>query len=121
MQSGAYFFFLMIRRPPRSTLFPYTTLFRSSDVGIQHLAVYVDDLDAAAEHLRRHGVNLMSGPNPLPGPEAGEGNRFIYARTPWGLTVELISYPASMAYEQHNDSRRWRPMPTDQDRKSTRL
>src|SRR2546422_6786233 len=25
----AYFFFLMIRRPPRSTLFPYTTLFRS--------------------------------------------------------------------------------------------
>src|SRR5688572_32444538 len=26
----ALFFFLMIRRPPRSTLFPYTTLFRSS-------------------------------------------------------------------------------------------
>src|SRR2546425_3770936 len=25
-----YFFFLMIRRPPRSTLFPYTTLFRSA-------------------------------------------------------------------------------------------
>src|SRR5258708_32792290 len=27
--SFLYFFFLMIRRPPRSTLFPYTTLFRS--------------------------------------------------------------------------------------------
>src|SRR5256885_17202264 len=27
------FFFLMIRRPPRSTLFPYTTLFRSPDPG----------------------------------------------------------------------------------------
>src|SRR5256885_8161166 len=27
---GGFFFFLMIRRPPRSTLFPYTTLFRSS-------------------------------------------------------------------------------------------
>src|SRR5256886_7613106 len=27
-----YFFFLMIRRPPRSTLFPYTTLFRSPRV-----------------------------------------------------------------------------------------
>src|SRR3712207_7749700 len=26
-----FFFFLMIRRPPRSTLFPYTTLFRSND------------------------------------------------------------------------------------------
>ena len=28
--SSFLFFFLMIRRPPRSTLFPYTTLFRSS-------------------------------------------------------------------------------------------
>src|SRR5437667_9849796 len=27
--SFSFFFFLMIRRPPRSTLFPYTTLFRS--------------------------------------------------------------------------------------------
>src|SRR3989441_10815030 len=27
--SCLFFFFLMIRRPPRSTLFPYTTLFRS--------------------------------------------------------------------------------------------
>src|SRR2546428_9779504 len=27
---GLCFFFLMIRRPPRSTLFPYTTLFRSA-------------------------------------------------------------------------------------------
>src|SRR2546430_11857865 len=27
----SFFFFLMIRRPPRSTLFPYTTLFRSSE------------------------------------------------------------------------------------------
>src|SRR3712207_8469559 len=26
-----FFFFLMIRRPPRSTLFPYTTLFRSEE------------------------------------------------------------------------------------------
>src|SRR5688572_32286247 len=29
MQRISLFFFLMIRRPPRSTLFPYTTLFRS--------------------------------------------------------------------------------------------
>src|SRR5688572_33509716 len=27
-----FLFFLMIRRPPRSTLFPYTTLFRSSEL-----------------------------------------------------------------------------------------
>src|SRR6267143_5362718 len=29
--SSHFFFFLMIRRPPRSTLFPYTTLFRSRE------------------------------------------------------------------------------------------
>src|SRR5437667_7078439 len=31
--SLSHFFFLMIRRPPRSTLFPYTTLFRSCENG----------------------------------------------------------------------------------------
>src|SRR5256885_16278770 len=33
-----FFFFLMIRRPPRSTLFPYTTLFRSLSMTGQWLA-----------------------------------------------------------------------------------
>src|SRR3712207_9003834 len=32
----------MIRRPPRSTLFPYTTLFRSIDAGLRILPVVVD-------------------------------------------------------------------------------
>src|SRR5476649_3046797 len=36
--SSFFIFFLMIRRPPRSTLFPYTTLFRSSiSNGVQNL------------------------------------------------------------------------------------
>src|SRR6266496_6209645 len=39
MRRSLFFFFLMIRRPPRSTLFPYTTLFRSDDdVGLRDLA-----------------------------------------------------------------------------------
>src|SRR3712207_8342650 len=33
------FFFLMIRRPPRSTLFPYTTLFRSQGTGLSRLSL----------------------------------------------------------------------------------
>src|SRR6266567_4801508 len=33
-----FFFFLMIRRPPRSTLFPYTTLFRSPAGDVRRLA-----------------------------------------------------------------------------------
>src|SRR5438552_4936885 len=34
LASTSYFFFLMIRRPPRSTLFPYTTLFRSKNIQV---------------------------------------------------------------------------------------
>src|SRR2546422_5040966 len=51
-----FFFFLMIRRPPRSTLFPYTTLFRSPDLlpgrAASHRAEEVDRRDRA--HLREH-------------------------------------------------------------------
>src|SRR3712207_6999521 len=36
------FFFLMIRRPPRSTLFPYTTLFRSEYVAPQFVTEVLD-------------------------------------------------------------------------------
>src|SRR3712207_7927630 len=36
------FFFLMIRRPPRSTLFPYTTLFRSGDGAARDHRLRVD-------------------------------------------------------------------------------
>src|SRR6266478_6980342 len=46
-------FFLMIRRPPRSTLFPYTTLFRSRQGRRAHA---VGGLRGAAGQLRvRHG------------------------------------------------------------------
>src|SRR5256885_16604864 len=36
-----FFFFLMIRRPPRSTLFPYTTLFRSPKIRIFEYPVFL--------------------------------------------------------------------------------
>src|SRR2546430_4071575 len=39
----------MIRRPPRSTLFPYTTLFRSTEIG---LALYLDLLEQAVKALK---------------------------------------------------------------------
>src|ERR1051326_1108432 len=43
--SFCFFFFLMIRRPPRSTLFPYTTLFRSDlpGVGAQRVGISIPE------------------------------------------------------------------------------
>src|SRR2546430_16973408 len=45
-------FFLMIRRPPRSTLFPYTTLFRSQTRAALERIAYEFVLDAAADGVR---------------------------------------------------------------------
>src|SRR5258708_37751937 len=47
LNGGASFFFLMIRRPPRSTLFPYTTLFRSDTLGTGAHDIAVKLSDAA--------------------------------------------------------------------------
>src|SRR2546430_12422337 len=46
-----FFFFLMIRRPPRSTLFPYTTLFRSAPCASCH------GLTKLKRRARRNGSN----------------------------------------------------------------
>src|SRR5258706_7422902 len=57
------FFFLMIRRPPRSTLFPYTTLFRSRPfVGLVEVDVVQRRADAQAIHDRseEHTSELQS-------------------------------------------------------------
>src|SRR5437899_10880963 len=47
------FFFLMIRRPPRSTLFPYTTLFRSPQLVVQD--TFVTDMDVGRTGRDRVG------------------------------------------------------------------
>src|SRR2546427_8377317 len=46
----SFFFFLMIRRPPRSTLFPYTTLFRSTgEADLSSIKPAYDSLPFKAE------------------------------------------------------------------------
>src|SRR2546421_9372836 len=53
-----FFFFLMIRRPPRSTLFPYTTLFRSRFEGgarVQVAAAALAVLESE-QHLRHSHI-----------------------------------------------------------------
>src|SRR3712207_7074883 len=53
-------FFLMIRRPPRSTLFPYTTLFRS-DRQEQDAQGVVPDADEPAGVAHPHGLQVGVG------------------------------------------------------------
>src|SRR5689334_24165496 len=52
------FFFLMIRRPPRSTLFPYTTLFRSCQQRVAHRLQVRGRRDPAREDGRRQPGQL---------------------------------------------------------------
>src|SRR5437867_10427402 len=57
------FFFLLIRRPPRSTLFPYTTLFRSvGKYGLDLSALEIIGVEAvrAADNLDRKSTRLNS-------------------------------------------------------------
>src|SRR3712207_7896649 len=57
----------MIRRPPRSTLFPYTTLFRSRDAPAQALGGVRERLRRGGDLLRRGGGLLRRGRDLLAG------------------------------------------------------
>ena len=80
---------------------------RNSDIGGHHLALYVDDLDAAVEHLRAHDVDIMGEPVASAGASAGQ--RWLYFRAPWGMQLELVSYPGGKAYEAGAPVRLWHP------------
>src|SRR2546429_1258321 len=70
----------MIRRPPRSTLFPYTTLFRS-----YHFAILYPDRQALAGAVRR----VLDAGVPLEGAADHGVSEAIYLRDPDGNGVEL--------------------------------
>src|SRR5260221_6821540 len=54
-RDGLLFFFLMIRRPPRSTLFPYTTLFRSRAFQNGNFSQAAADWQKAVDSFRKQG------------------------------------------------------------------
>src|SRR2546430_12152874 len=83
------FFFLMIRRPPRSTLFPYTTLFRS----------VIDDHAPRAPLLRRPQVEkpviriVDAGPAPV-----AEEPELVHARVGDRKSTRLNSSHSQISY-----------------------
>src|SRR3712207_7521573 len=58
-----FFFFLMIRRPPRSTLFPYTTLFRSRTTN--NSPGLASKITSGETRLSQHPITITSGDWPF--------------------------------------------------------
>src|SRR5438874_12656165 len=60
--STRFFFFLMLRRPPRSTLFPYTTLFRSYKLitnvrsSLMAVNIHITIIELNALHTKRQNL-----------------------------------------------------------------
>jgi glyoxylase I family protein len=80
---------------------------RNSDLGGHHVALYVDDMDAACAYLESKGVRLLAGP--VASRNASAGQRWRYFLAPWGMQFELVSYPGGKAYEQDATVRLWHP------------
>src|SRR5260370_21733682 len=59
------FFFLMIRRPPRSTLFPYTTLFRSSKTDALDEEKWLNMLGTFVKDWFRYESHVVHGRDSL--------------------------------------------------------
>jgi len=83
------------------------TLPRMSDWGGHHLAFYVDDIDIAVDALKAHDIALIGQIKPGIGPEAGPGTAWVFFRSPWGLALELVSYPNGREYEKTTHQRLW--------------
>lgn len=80
----------------------------NSDIGGHHLCFYVDDMDAALAHLRAHGVHIMGDVNVIDeGPALGSS--WIYFLAPWGLQLELVSYPNGKGPPGGPARRLWNP------------
>ena len=71
---------------------------RNSDIGGHHVALYVEDLDAAVAYLHEKGVRVLGEPTASRGPS--EGQRWIYFLAPWGMQFELVSYPGGKAFDR---------------------
>jgi catechol 2,3-dioxygenase-like lactoylglutathione lyase family enzyme len=81
---------------------------RNSDVGGHHLAFYVDDIGAAVDFLKSRGVRVLGEPTVRTAGPSG-GQTWVYFLAPWGMQMELVSFPDGKAYEATTDRRLWSP------------
>lgn len=81
----------------------------NSDVGGHHLAFYVDDMTGALEYLRAKGVRILGEPSAARASGPAEGQTWVYFLAPWGMQLELVSFPGGKAYEKTTERRLWHP------------
>lgn len=81
------------------------------DFGLQHVALYVDDMQAACARFRAAGGELLSDPHSLASVEDRPGNVGVYGKTPWGMLIELIDTPGGIDYPADCSLPRWKPQP----------
>lgn len=81
------------------------------DLGIQHFAVYVDDMDEAVAKFEQAGGQLNTKPTQIPNEIEGndEANQFVYGTAPWGMVIELITYPNGIDYPHDSNAKRFTP------------
>jgi catechol 2,3-dioxygenase-like lactoylglutathione lyase family enzyme len=79
------------------------------DIGGWHLAFYVDDVDAALDHLARLDIRVLGGKKPAYLYEAGEGAYTVHCLAPWGLYFELVSYPNGRFRADEYTGPSWHP------------
>jgi catechol 2,3-dioxygenase-like lactoylglutathione lyase family enzyme len=82
---------------------------RMSDWGGVHIALYVDDMDAGLAHLASKGVRILGGKKDGLGVESGEGSSFAHFLSPWGMLLELVSFPHGKAYMTGRERLLWQP------------
>lgn len=80
---------------------------KNTDIGGHHIAFYVDDLDGAIEYLISKKVKILGEPTFSKG--ASEGQRWVYFLSPWGMQLELVSFPKGKAYEKNAKTLLWNP------------
>src|SRR2546427_7644294 len=105
--SYSFFFFLMIRRPPRSTLFPYTTLFRSDPHGRRGGADGHLGARARASPLREHAHLRGGRRGALRGQGADGGDR---KSTRLNSSHSQISYAVFCLKKKKKQCRKERPL-----------
>src|SRR5256885_7247601 len=88
-----FFFFLMIRRPPRSTLFPYTTLFRSG-----------------GNRTRTRKVKVREALKLLTDEEAGKLDRKSTRLNSSHLVISYAVFCLKKKQHHHHDAARARPV-----------